>query len=90
MEKIKALIKWVGTDGLLHFLVAYALTLTLAPMVGSNIAIAITSAVAIGKEAYDIIKKTNNIKQALHDLICDCAGVLASCCAIALWWIINF
>lgn len=89
MDKIKALLKWIATDGLLHILVCYAMMLTLSPMVGTY-AIGITTIVALGKEAYDyFIKKSNNLEQVTHDLICDAIGMGASYVTIFLWWVCN-
>lgn len=79
MDWIKKLLRWVATDGLLHFLVCYALMLTFAPYVGNWIALGITLAFAFGKEAYDVfIQKDNNYQQAWHDLVCDFAGIVAA------------
>ena len=69
----------MATDGLLHFLVCYALMLTLGPFFGNWIALGITLAFAFGKEAYDVfIEKDNNYQQAWHDLVCDFAGIVAA------------
>lgn len=74
---------WVATDGLLHFLVCYAMMLTLEPFVGIWIALGITLVFAFGKEAYDVfIQKDNNYQQAWHDLVCDFAGIILSCLII--------
>lgn len=70
---------WVATDGLLHFLVCYAMMLTFEPFVGIWIALVITLVFAFGKEAKDVfIEKDNNFSQAMHDLICDFAGIVAA------------
>lgn len=70
---------WVATDGLLHFLVCYAMMLTFGPYFGNWIAVAITLVFALGKEAYDVfIQKDNNYQQAWHDLVCDFAGIVAA------------
>lgn len=71
--------KWIATDGLLHFLVCYAMMLTFTPYVGNWIVLGITLAFAFGKEAYDVfIQKDNNYQQAWHDLVCDFAGIVAA------------
>jgi hypothetical protein len=71
--------RWVATDGLLHFLVCYAMMLTFGPFLGNWIALGIALAFAFGKEAKDVfIEKDNNFSQAMHDLICDFAGIVAA------------
>lgn len=76
---IKECIKWVGIDGLLHFLVCYAMMLTFGPYIGNGLAIGVTLLFAFGKEAYDVfIAKDNNFSQAMHDLSCDFAGIVAA------------
>lgn len=76
---IRECMKWVGIDGLLHFLVCYAMMLTFGPYIGNWIAIGVTLLFAFGKEAYDVfIEKDNNFSQAMHDLICDFAGIVAA------------
>ena len=87
MGKIKDILKWIATDGLLHILACNAMMLTLEPMVGIWWAKAITATVAIGKEVIDVLRGANNGKQVLHDLICDCGGILLADCTIFLWWL---
>ena len=90
MEKIKKVILWVGTDGLLHFLVCYAMMLALTPVIGWW-ALIPTIVVALAKEAYDYhIKKSNNIEQVVHDLICDAAGIASAYATMAIWLIFYF
>lgn len=76
MEKLKQAIKWIGTDGLLHFLACYAMMMTLVPLTGYTIALIATSVTAIAKEAYDFfIQGEKDMLNARHDLICDAAGL---------------
>ena len=82
---VSAAYKWIATDGLLHILVCYSLMLTLEPMIGKDWAWGITTLVAIGKEVYDLWKKKNNLKQALHDLVCDYGGIGMSYIAMWMW-----
>lgn len=89
MKKLSKIRKWVGVDGLLHFLACYACMLTFMPMVGLWWAEAITLVIAIGKELYDAIRGINNKEQMLHDFVCDAAGLLLAVCTIVLWWICN-
>ena len=77
---------WVGTDGLLHFLVCYALILTFQPIVGVWWSMFVTVASALIKEAWDyFVEKDNNVKQVLHDLICDGVGIAAALITILIW-----
>lgn len=74
---MKKILQWMATDGLLHFLMCYAMMLTLIPLVGIVWSITITIIIALFKEFYDVfIEKDNNFSQAIHDLICDGIGVL--------------
>lgn len=74
MNEIKQLYHWLCKEGgLLHFLACYAITLTFAPL-GIIWASAITWSIAIGKEAYDLIKGTNNLKNVANDIIRDAIG----------------
>ena len=85
MEKLKNIINWIGTDGLLHFLVCYAMMLALSPVIGFY-ALIPTTIVAAAKEAYDFhIKQSNNKEQVMHDLICDLAGIVAAYATMLLW-----
>jgi hypothetical protein len=84
-ELINKITKWVGTDGLLHFLVCYAMMLTLTPCIGLWWAMLATIIVAFSKEAWDYFKeKDNNKEQVLHDLICNGVGIVT---AIIVWFI---
>ena len=79
LNLVRRVWSWVATDGLLHFLVCYAMMLTFGPFLGNWIALGITLAFAFGKEAKDVfIEKDNNFSQAMHDLICDFAGIVCS------------
>ena len=85
MERLKNAIKWIGVDGLLHFLVCYAMMLALTPLMGFY-ALIPTALVAAAKEGYDYhIEKDNNREQVIHDLICDGAGVLCAYLTMLLW-----
>lgn len=87
MEKIKNFFRWVGTDGLLHFLVCYAMMLALSPVIGFY-ALIPTAIVAAAKEGYDYhIQKDNNREQVVHDLICDAAGIAAAYATMVIWLI---
>ena len=78
MEKLKNVIKtaydWLDIEGgIFHLVICYALMLTFAPF-GLGWATLITWVVAIAKEVYDLVKKTNNLKQVLNDIIRDAIG----------------
>lgn len=84
METIKKMLKWVGIDGLLHFLVCYAMMLTFAPIVGMTWTIILTTSLAVTKEVIDFcIQKDNDAKAVLHDLFFDVAGVVGAIVVIA-------
>lgn len=85
MEKLKNILQWIAADGLLHFLVCYAMMVSLTPLIGFY-ALIPTTIVAAAKEAYDFyIKKSNNKEQVIHDLICDAAGIAAAYATMAIW-----
>ena len=87
MDKIENAIKWIGTDGLLHFLVCYAMMVSLTPLIGFYALIPTTIA-ALGKEGYDYhFRKSNNREQVVHDLICDAAGIAAAYITMLIWLI---
>ena len=85
MEKLKNILQWIATDGLLHFLVCYAMVVSLTPLIGFY-ALIPTTIVAAAKEAYDYhIKHSNNKEQVMHDLICDLAGIVAAYATMLVW-----
>ena len=86
-ETFKKIKEWVATDGLLHFLVCYAIMLTCEPVVGIWWAKAITAAFAIGKEVIDCLRYKNTWKMMSHDFICDLAGMLTADVTIFVWWL---
>lgn len=87
MEKLKNIIKWIAADGLLHFLVCYALILSLTPIIGFYALIS-TAIVAAAKEGYDYhVKKSNNREQVIHDLVCDLAGIVAAYATMLIWMV---
>ena len=91
MEKIKEIQSWVGVDGLLHLLVCWLVVLVVTPIRGIWLAVVAAAILSVGKEIWDMfIQKDNSKEQAIHDLICDGAGVLAGLMTIVLWWITIF
>ena len=86
LAKLKSIIKWVGTDGLLHFLVCYAIILTLTPIIGVWWTLLATAIIALGKEAVDFfIQKDNDKNAVLHDLILDACGILVAIIVMFIW-----
>lgn len=87
---INKISKWVGTDGLLHFLVCYALMLTLTPVIGIWWTILATAIVTLSKEAWDYFYQKDNDKNAvLHDIICDACGIILAVLTMLVWWACN-
>ena len=95
MEKIKNAIKsayqWLDKEGgLLHFLGFMCMMLTLEPLVGWVLASVIAWIIAFGKEAIDyFIRKSNNLKQVLNDIIRDAIGWGISSLIVFLTKLIN-
>lgn len=86
-ESIKKIKEWVATDGLLHFLVCYAMILALSPIIGFY-ALIPTTIVAAAKEGYDYhVKKSNTLEQVIHDLVCDLAGIVAAYATMLIWMV---
>lgn len=79
MKKIfNAIWNYVQIDGLLHFLVCYAIVITFAladpsvfPIAGTMVAVFC----AFIKEAWDISYKHQNKKATIHDSIFDVLGI---------------
>lgn len=74
---MKRIIKWMATDGLLHFLVCAVISLAVL-YITDIIWLAVTAAAipALAKEYHDVfVQKDNTWEQAAHDLICDFAGI---------------
>ena len=89
MGKLKEIIKWIATDGLLHIQSCYSINLACVPVVGYWWAKGITAAFAIGKEVVDVLRGKNNWEQVSHDLICDAAGMLMTDLTVLVWWLCN-
>ena len=88
MEKLKTICRWVGVDGLLHFLVCYGMMLAFTPVVGVWWAMFSVAVASLVKEAMDFfIQQDNDRNAVLHDLICDGAGVLAALITMAIWMV---
>lgn len=79
MKKIiNTILKYIAIDGLLHFLVCYAIVITFAladqsvfPIAGTMVAVFC----AFIKEVWDISYKHQNKKATIHDIIFDALGI---------------
>lgn len=102
MEKIKNAIsktlawlkkayQWLDKEGgMLHFLGFMCIMLTLEPFVGWVLASVIAWIIFLGKEAIDyFIRKSNNLKQVLNDIIRDAIGWGISSLIVFLTKLIN-
>ena len=87
MEKLKTICRWVGVDGLLHFLVCYGMMLAFTPIIGVWWSLFAAVLASLVKEAMDSIKNDSDECNAAHDLICDGAGVLAALITMAIWMV---
>lgn len=87
MEKFKTICRWVGVDGLLHFLVCYGMVLALTPIIGVWWSLFATVLASLVKEAIDSIMNDSDECNAAHDLICDGAGILAALITMAIWMV---
>jgi uncharacterized membrane protein YjdF len=87
MEKLKTICRWVGVDGLLHFLVCYGMMLAFTPIIGVWWSLFAAVLASLVKEAIDSIMNDSDECNAAHDLICDGAGVLAALITMAIWMV---
>lgn len=73
---LKKAYQWLDKEGgMLHFLGFMCMMLTLEPFVGWVLASVIAWIIFWGKEAIDyFIRKSNNLKQVLNDIIRDAIG----------------
>lgn len=75
MEKIKLFFKKIGNDGILHFLICFALCAVLANYVNIGLAFFIPVFIGFGKEIlWDAWMKKGQFQW--KDLLCDIAGSL--------------
>lgn len=74
---MKRIINWIAYDGLLHFLVCAVISLALYALTECLWASLVVGLLpALVKEYYDVfVECDNNFTQALHDLVCDFAGL---------------
>ena len=75
MELIKGLYNWLNTDGLLHIsFTSMIITFSFPIIMWWSVGLAVL--VGLAKEAYDILVKKTDPKLSIHDLICDCIGIV--------------
>ena len=75
MELIKGLYNWLNTDGLLHIsITSMIITFSFPLIMWWSVGLAVL--VGFAKEAYDILAKKSDPKLSIHDLICDCIGIV--------------
>ena len=74
-ELIKSLYDWLNTDGLLHISFTSMIIAFSFPLIRWwSVGLAVLAGLA--KEAYDILVKKSDPKLSIHDLICDCIGII--------------
>ena len=88
---LKKVYQWLSLEGgMIHFLGFMCMMLTLEPFVGWVLASVIAWIIAFGKEAIDyFIRKSNNLKQVLNDIIRDAIGWEISSLIVFLTRLIN-
>ena len=75
LELIKGLYNWLNTDGLLHIsFTSMIITFSFPIIRWWSVVFAVL--VGLAKEAYDILVKKTDPKLSIHDLICDCIGII--------------
>ena len=85
MELIKGLYNWLNTDGLLHIsFTSMIITFSFPFIRWWSVGLAVL--VGLAKEAYDILVKKSDPKLSIHDLICDCIGVIMTVILILVWY----
>lgn len=97
MERFKNFCKWlkeaiakcrryIGTDGLLHIETSFILVLLFRLFMPAFFAVLAALVLGLAKEVVDIWwRKSNTWRQALHDIICDLAGILLGVALFSLW-----
>lgn len=66
---------WIAIDGLLHFAFSALLILIAFPII-KWWSLLFALLVGVLKEVYDITVKKSDPKLSIHDLICDCIGII--------------
>lgn len=74
-ELIKGFYNWLNTDGLLHISITSMIITFSFPLI-KWWSVGLAVLVGLAKEAYDILVKKSDPKLSIHDLICDCIGIV--------------
>ena len=74
-ELIKSLYNWLNTDGLLDISFTSMIIIFSFPLI-KWWSVGLAVLVGLAKEAYDILVKKSDPKLSIHDLICDCIGIV--------------
>lgn len=75
LELIKGLYNWLNTDGLLHISFTSMIITFSYPLIRWW-SVGLVVLVGLAKEVYDILIKNTDPKLSIHDLICDCIGII--------------
>ena len=75
LELIKNFYNWLNTDGLLHISFT-SMIITFSFLLIRWWSVGLAVLVGIAKEVYDILVKKSDPKLSIHDLICDCIGII--------------
>ena len=85
LELIKGLYNWLNTDGLLHISFTSMIITFSYPLIRWW-SVGLVILVGLAKEAYDILIKKTDPKLSIHDLICDCIGIVMTAILILVWY----
>lgn len=75
LELINGLYNWLNIDGFLHISFTSMIISFSFPFIRWW-SVGLSVLVGLAKEAYDIIVKKSDPKLSIHDLICDCIGII--------------
>ena len=86
LELMLGLYNWLNTDGLLHISFTSMIITFSYPLIRWwSVGLAVL--VGIAKESYDILVKKNVTKLSIHDLICDCIGIIMTVILILVGYV---
>lgn len=74
---------WIRTDGLLHIFVSFGIMFILGWALNWYVSSVVALCIGVLKEIYD--KITGNGCAELHDIICDCIGIVAGSLILLLY-----
>lgn len=89
MKKLKEMINWIGTDGLLHIDKIALIMLVFTPIIGFLWATVIAIIVGCGRETVQYITGSNNKNQVHHDMICNGIGYALGSLTLLAHWLCN-